>query len=176
MKGLAVTGTALTFVLAGAAELWPCSCVMPKPVPEALRQTDVVFIGTTTKVERAESLFGLALIIVRHLWAEWLDRDDPYLDKWDESARSGRVAHFRVDEVFKGELASDSVVHTGFGDGDCGYAFEEGVEYVVYANIADDALRPGTQFLRTSICARTAPVGEVPEEPAELRAAAAALR
>ena len=62
---------------------------------------------------------------------------------------SGRVATFRVRRVWKGTDAPRIRVTTGGGDGDCGYHFIVGMEYLVFA-------RQGTwNTLQTNICTRT---------------------
>ena len=62
---------------------------------------------------------------------------------------SGRVATFRVRRAWKGLEAHRIQVATGGGDGDCGYHFIAGVEYLVFAH------RDASDTLRTSICTRT---------------------
>ena len=62
---------------------------------------------------------------------------------------SGRVATFRVRRAWKGLEAHRIQVATGGGDGDCGYHFIAGVEYLVFAH------RDASDALRTSICTRT---------------------
>lgn len=62
---------------------------------------------------------------------------------------SGRVATFRVRRVWKGPKTHHVQVATGGGDGDCGYHFIVGIEYLVFA-------RQGPwNMLQTSICSRT---------------------
>ena len=62
---------------------------------------------------------------------------------------SGRLATFRVHTVWKGPETHHIQVATGGGDGDCGYHFIAGVEYLVFAH------RDASDTLRTSICTRT---------------------
>src|SRR5574341_1514226 len=64
---------------------------------------------------------------------------------------TGRIATFRVHTVWKGPEASRVRVSTGGGDGDCGYHFIAGVEYLVLAH------RGASDSLQTSICSRTKP-------------------
>jgi len=62
---------------------------------------------------------------------------------------SGRVATFRVRRVWKGPKTHRIQVATGGGDGDCGYHFIVGVEYLVFA-------RQGAwNTMQTNICSRT---------------------
>jgi len=62
---------------------------------------------------------------------------------------SGRVATFRVRRVWKGPKTHRIQVATGGGDGDCGYHFIVGMEYLVFAH------RGASDTLQTSICSRT---------------------
>jgi hypothetical protein len=62
---------------------------------------------------------------------------------------SGRLATFRVHTVWKGPEAFRVRVSTGGGDGDCGYHFIVGIEYIVFAH------QTGRNRLETSICTRT---------------------
>jgi hypothetical protein len=66
-----------------------------------------------------------------------------------EMKGSGRIATIRVQTVWKGLEASRLYVATGGGDGDCGYHFIVGIEYIVFA-------RQGPwNMLQTNICSRT---------------------
>jgi hypothetical protein len=62
---------------------------------------------------------------------------------------SGRVATFRVRRVWEGPKTQRIQVATGGGDGDCGYHFIVGMEYLVFAR------RGASDTLQTSICSRT---------------------
>lgn len=123
-------------------------------------------------VERADSLLGLAIVVIQTLWTgfwEGDDAQDTQMDAWEESSRYGRVTRIQVSEMYKGAPGSVAMVHTGFGGGDCGYDFTRGEDYLVYACYSDDALRPGQRFLGTGICSRTRSRGEDGAEIATLR-------
>ncbi len=60
-----------------------------------------------------------------------------------------RVVSLRVLRSYRGQLAGTVNVLTGIGEGDCGFDFETGSQYLVYA----DKLEDGT--LVTSICTGT---------------------
>ena len=57
---------------------------------------------------------------------------------------------FRVESSWKGMVATELLLTTGRGGGDCGYRFEVGKKYLVYAYGSDE------RDLLTNICQRTA--------------------
>jgi hypothetical protein len=61
-----------------------------------------------------------------------------------------RLVALRVEELFKGEVAPLTILITGSGAGDCGYAFEDGKEYLVFATLSSEK--------RLARLARSAPV------------------
>jgi hypothetical protein len=55
---------------------------------------------------------------------------------------------FRPEKSWKNELSKEITITTGLGSGDCGFSFEVGKKYLIYAN--------GTaKNLGTNICTRT---------------------
>lgn len=64
-----------------------------------------------------------------------------------------RKVLFEVKESWKGIEQTQIIVVTGMGSGDCGYDFNIGQEYLVYAK--------GEQSLSTNICDRTSSVQSV---------------
>ncbi len=87
-----------------------CSCTPPPSPAQALVRADAVFRGRVVAVERE--------------WSNLLPARGRY--------QYQRVT-FEVDTNWKGPVARRVVVFTGTGQGDCGYGFQQGVEYVVYA-------------------------------------------
>ena len=65
----------------------------------------------------------------------------------------GVSVKFRVEKVWKGRLSKGVTISTGRGGGDCGYGFEIGESYLVYASGSNESLS-------TNICQRTAPRSE----------------
>lgn len=57
---------------------------------------------------------------------------------------------FEVQRIYKGPTTHRISVKTGLGGGDCGYPFEIGKSYLVYAG--------GDVRLETNICTRTTPL------------------
>lgn len=60
------------------------------------------------------------------------------------------AVRFKTEEFWKGALGNEVTVFTGVGRGDCGYKFEVGERYLVYAYRYNDT------ELGTNICQRTA--------------------
>jgi hypothetical protein len=70
-------------------------------------------------------------------------------------AVDNRVIVLEADAVWKGITSRRVFLFTGTGGGDCGYSFEVGKKYIVWAK-RDDRLAPGE--LSTGICTYTAPL------------------
>jgi hypothetical protein len=98
-----------------------CSCQYGgAPVCQDYWRTDVVFAGTV--VESAKIT---------------INEGDYKFDK--------RLVRFEVSQTFRGELEAKAEVVTGWGGGDCGYRFDDGETYLVYAsrNKRDQRLHNG---------------------------------
>lgn len=142
----------LLFVVALLACLWTsearlraCSCVGPIPACQATWQAHAVFVARV-----------LAVV------------DEPRPEKPDPSVfRYYRRVSLDVTEVFRGEVTKSSALYTGQGGGDCGYAFEVGESYLIYAH------RPPTGELTTGICSRTRTITDAADDLAYLRGPAA---
>jgi hypothetical protein len=57
-----------------------------------------------------------------------------------EEVKDGYAVALQVIESWKGVDGSTIQVHTGMGGGDCGFNFEEGKEYMVYASSFEGTL------------------------------------
>jgi hypothetical protein len=77
-----------------------------------------------------------------------------------EDGTDNRSVTFRVTRYWKGIDAFVVTVSTGFNDGDCGYPFQEGKPYLVYAH--------GEKELHTNICTRTRLLSDAREDLDEL--------
>jgi hypothetical protein len=117
---------AFVFVFAvSATNIFACSCSLPKgnksieqQVKEAFKNSTVVFSGEVLEVIKKPDNF---FVTVRFkLEKTWSNKD----------------------------LRKDIIVSTGQGSGDCGYPFEVGKSYLVYAY-------GETNSLKTNICYRT---------------------
>lgn len=73
---------------------------------------------------------------------------------------------FNVSRGFIGAKADQTIdIHTGFGFGDCGFPFEKGEEYIVFAYQSGDSPN-----LSTGICTRTTHISRAEEDLAGLEA------
>jgi hypothetical protein len=115
-------------VLSLVGHAMACSCTRPGSAKIGLRLSDAVFLGDVLTVR------------------------DSVQKMPNGGARKFLIASVRVKEAWKG-VCADTVVtmFTGYGGGDCGYEFEQGGEYLIYAH------GPRLGFLITSICTRTKP-------------------
>lgn len=138
--------TALPLLLSAALSAAPCppaaarcSCVPPGPPREALAQAEAVFSGRVVSVGEEQS---------------GGNPDQPYLEV--------RIVPQRR---WKGAAADTVTVLTPPNSAVCGFAFETGREYLVYAE--------GGDGLRVFLCSRTAALADAGEDLAALGAPAA---
>lgn len=77
-----------------------------------------------------------------------------------------RVVRIHIAEVLTGVDSGQEEIEivTGMGGGDCGYSFQTGVDYVIYA------YKNSEGRLETGICSRTRPLTQAAEDLAYLRA------
>ena len=76
-----------------------------------------------------------------------------------ERGDRGQSVTMEISTTWKGTKGKVVTVETGLGGGDCGYGFEEGESYLVYAyqrKIEEGSAGP----LRTGICSRTRPLAK----------------
>ncbi|HEX7957730.1 MAG TPA: carboxypeptidase regulatory-like domain-containing protein, partial [Pyrinomonadaceae bacterium] len=124
-RGLQLTLACLVVLLVSAARADGCTCGGPGSACAAYGASDAVFVGTVTEI-----------------------RSKP---RNETSDLPPRTVTFSVEEAFSGVRGAEMQVATGFGGGDCGYAFVKGSRYLVYAH------RSGSKaLLYTGMCTRTA--------------------
>lgn len=111
-----------------------CSCVMPPPPEDALNEANAVFSGEVVEIIENKKLFG---------------------------GSYGKTVHFKVDKAWKGAVESEMIITTGNDGGDCGFAFEKGRNYLVYASMSNMYVE-GT--LSTTICHRTTELSSATED------------
>jgi hypothetical protein len=132
---------ALTF---SSAPVLGCKCVSPPPDIKTARdlaqwtasRSDAIFEG---RVERIELKWPLLEAKVGGLVSADIDQDPPVME-----------ASFEVSRSYRGAQQKSILIKTGVGGGDCGFHFEVGEQYLVYA-FADES-----GHLSTGICSGTA--------------------
>lgn len=127
-----------------AREARACSCA-GNPTPcQDYWQADAVFVGAVV----GESKFVTEEAGYKHTM---------------------RLVRLAVEQPLRGVEAAQVEVATGWGGGDCGYEFQRGMRYVVYANRDE---RDGRLY--TGICTRTRTLEEAAEDLAFFRGLGAA--
>lgn len=135
MRKLFFAAFILAFIY--AIPTWACTCVnladipLDKQIKEAVANSARVFNGKVTKVVMPE----------------------------DDAAYAQVTVYFTVQKTWKGKARKTLLLKTGRGGGDCGYRFEVGKTYLVYA-YSNDVFAPNSdrligKQLETGICTRT---------------------
>jgi hypothetical protein len=142
-------------VVSMAAGACTCSQAPPGKCP-GLQKGDVVFLGTVTGIENVFSTAPSSLASP--------GQPSEASAKNDQPAAPITRYHFRVDERFAGADAPEIDIFSGGDDGDCGYRFKNGRQYVVFTH-------PGTAGrLFATICSRTRPASDARALLPQLRA------
>ena len=141
-KSWLLLSLALTILSIGPTEGIACSCRQKSSVCNAFGDVKAVFIGKVVEGRGVERL--------------------------SDTLNAGRdlTFTFKVSRGFIGAKADQTVqIHTGFGFGDCGFPFEKGEEYLVYAYESGD-----NNGLSTGVCTRTTHISRAGEDIAGLDA------
>ncbi|MFQ5595074.1 MAG: LysM peptidoglycan-binding domain-containing protein [Anaerolineae bacterium] len=124
-------------LLVNPTRLFACFCVPEKSPTDELTRSTAVFAGRVTQIETSST----------PMW---------------EDVESVNVT-LQVSRVWKGPLRTTLTVLTARQGIDCGYEFEEDVEYLVYARGSGDNLT-------VWFCSRTRPLASAQEDLAALGA------
>lgn len=126
---------AVLSLLAVAPAAEACTCAPPGEPRAELEHADAVFSGRVVDVETGEQERGFRRLAVR----------------------------FALDAVWKGvPEGAEATVWTAEQSAACGYSFEPGEEYLVYAYESDSG------ELTTSLCTRNAPLSRAAADLAAL--------
>lgn len=112
-----------------------CSCFGTETVKQAFRESDVVIYGEVV----SKGKHNLSKELHYGDTIEWFTNE----------------VTIKVTTNLKSGGAEFVTIYTGMGDGDCGFNFQIGKSYLVYAN---NETQDGEELLRTNICTRTAEV------------------
>jgi hypothetical protein len=140
-----------------------CSQEAPGKCP-GLQKDDVVFLGTVTVVE------DIAYAAPHPPDSSGQSLDDSTKQGTPGDIVASRLTRYRfhIDESFAApdtpESAAEIDIFSGGDDGDCGYRFKSGQQYVVFTHQGTD------NHLFATICSGTRPVGEALALLPQLRA------
>jgi hypothetical protein len=124
--------------LAAPAAVWACTCSKAPPgMCPGFENDDVVFLGTVVDIASTSPADSGAGSLAANPNAAPVTR-----------------THFRVDERFAGPYVPEIDVFSGGDDGDCGYRFQKGEQYIVFTQ-----QEAGTRLFAT-ICNGTRPASE----------------
>lgn len=136
-KPIVVICVAFVLLMSAATEALACSCWQKSSVCNAFGNANAVFIGKVIEGKSAERMSDMLKAGTRDL-----------------------TFKFKVSRGFVGAKVDQTIeVHTGFGFGDCGFPFEKGEEYIVYAYQSGD-----NKVLSTGICTRTTHISRAQED------------
>ena len=129
-------GSIVFLLFVSAYDALACSCASSGPPCQAFWQTDAVFSAT---------VISKSVITV-----------DTGIESFPKEQQI--AVKLLVEDTFRGSLGGNDVeMLTGMGGGDCGYNFEKGKKYLVYASEYRGRLRAG-------ICSRTRLLSEATED------------
>ncbi len=136
--------------------LGACLCVGVGSVDEEVRDSDAVFRGQVVEVRPAETRTRRAVRWLGDTYYQYFRSSEDQLARlraYSWGPEYGLLVTIQVHRSWKGLEPGRVVLRTGFGQGDCGFRFDEGMTYLVYASVDHS-----TEMLATSICSRTAPI------------------
>lgn len=116
---------------------YACSCIMPGLPLEEMERSEAVFSAEVVDIRGSEPFSG------------------------NSSGIEPKLVAMEVSEVWKGSVEAEVVVQTAADSAACGYDFQVGGEYLVYASTTDGALS-------VSLCSRTMPLSNAGEDLAAL--------
>jgi hypothetical protein len=142
-----------------ASPVWACSCIGSGPPCQAAWMSSAVFTGKVIEITEPPRAMPLPSTGGNATGRRLANDPTP------PPARPLRVVRLQIGEVLTGVDAAQKEIEilTGKGGGDCGYAFQTGFDYMVYA------YRNAQGLMETGICSRTRPLAEAAEDIAYLR-------
>lgn len=138
LRLLILIGWLASLLLISPTHAYACSCLMPPGTSEEqliamdFESSAAVFAGEVTHIQTKPTGGFLPVTVI-----------------------------FKVSEVWKGAVSDQLSVRTGMNGSDCGFGFQTGQQYLVYA-------RDTRGILSTGICYRTALLSNAALDLAEL--------
>jgi len=157
---------AVALIVVPGPGLWGCLCAGGSTPCNAAGSAAAAFTGTVLNIADPP-----APIVIRGDVPTGDRRMAyPLADNSTRPERRLRTIRIRIGDVLSGVEPGRQEIEilTGFGGGDCGYPFQTGAEYVVYAYKNSDGR------LETSICSGTRPVAEAGDDVAYFHSMASA--
>jgi hypothetical protein len=102
-----------TMIILKPLTTYACSCIPSPPVEEELERVTAVFSGSVTSIKEVKSEFEPLKVT------------------------------FKVDRIWKGISETEVSIYTGRDSAGCGYHFEEGESYLIYASETEGKLTTG---------------------------------
>src|ERR1051326_4260095 len=159
---------AISFLTLLAPELEACSCETPGTPCLAAGRAAAVFTGTVLNItlHPVQPFTADSVPVAGERGRVARSAGDPIRP----IPRAFRVIRMQVTEVLSGIAGGQKEIDivTGLGGGDCGYPFQAGIDYFVYA------FKNAEGQLETGICSRTRPLAEAAEDLRYLQAMAGA--
>ena len=152
----------IALLLAPLAPVWACSCSpISEPPCQAAWNYTAVFTGTV--IDFAEPAPAQSQTVGPKPIRPSIYYDSPSRPPFSSHNRLVRI---KIAEVLTGVDPGQKEIEivTGMGGGDCGYAFQSGVDYIIYA------YKNSEGRLETGICSRTRPLTQAAEDLTYLRA------
>lgn len=144
-----------------------CSCSGIKSVEAGIEHVDLVIAGRVIKAEHFSNLDSiLRKVVFKNLKinADGNDMPTKSLQLPENSFSMGySLYEVQVHELYKGEIKRDTLsILSASSDAACGYRFQAGEEYIIYAHEGIKAFKEFEDFYkedfslyRTNICTRT---------------------
>ncbi|HYR90903.1 MAG TPA: carboxypeptidase regulatory-like domain-containing protein [Terriglobia bacterium] len=156
----------LALLAAPVMDASACSCATVGSNPPCQAAWGVAAVFTGTVVEITEP----SLVVPPQTGASTSGRQTVNDPRQPQLPWPKRIIRMKLGEAFTGvdPAAKEVEIATGRGGGDCGYPFEAGVDYVVYA------YRNPEGKLETGICNRTRALAQASEDVAYFHSIAAA--
>ncbi|TNE78448.1 MAG: hypothetical protein EP332_14150 [Bacteroidetes bacterium] len=140
-----MTRFALLVIFTIGAQLgFGCSCIGKSDTVQSIHPKQMLVSGTIIKSMIVEQQIGDSM------------------PGYPVFRRKSAIYLMAIDTVYQGKRIADTVeIHTGIGGGDCGYPFEIGKRYIVFASNYPLKFFKTNRILKTNICTYTDLYSEV---------------